>query len=658
MGYKMKIKKALVIYAEVLLPPEKLTVSEWADKYRYLSPESAVEPGKWHTARAEYQRGMMDAVNEPGVEEIVFMTSAQVGKSEVLNNILAYFIAQDPCPIAFMQPNILLAQDYKKDRIYPMFRDTPKLSHLATTKRTKGVQDTTLHTSFKGGNLTLLGSNSPANLAGRPKRVVLVDEIDRMEVTKEGDNVAILFKRANNFWNRKKISAGTPTNDLSRVFAKYLSSDMRKNFVKCPLCEKEIIFHFDNLEYEVDKNNDDVQSVMYRCGECEKVFSENYKAKMIAKGVWRSTNLKGKRGLVGFWINELYSPWRRWVEIIEDYLEAKKTEETLRVWVNTSKGEIVRKSGLSPDWKRLYNRREDYVMGTIPNDKILSLTAGVDIQGDRIHIEVVGWGADLESWSLNYIILNGSPSEAEVWEKLDVEITRIYYREDGKKFTITLTAIDAGYFTQTVYNFVRRYSRSRVIAIMGSASATNILSTPKRIDYTKQGKKKKRGLLSWLLGVSILKRELYSFLEIEEKKENVGFCHFPMHPEGYFKELTAEYIVKGFDKKGFPIEKWEKSASQPNEAMDCRNYARACAVLLRLDNLSSKQIERLEQQITKEFMPLTKETRTNSAENRRLHAEKQRIAEHSNKEEKVIEVVKKKKSRINVNIINRGKTIW
>jgi phage terminase large subunit GpA-like protein len=125
-------------------PPERLSVSTWADKYRKLSPEDSAEPGQWRTDRAEYQRGMMDAISDPTVEMVVIMSSSQIGKSSIVNNAIAYYIAIDPCPILLIQPTVETAEDYSKDRIAPMIRDTPVLSGLVSDVKSKGSGNTRL----------------------------------------------------------------------------------------------------------------------------------------------------------------------------------------------------------------------------------------------------------------------------------------------------------------------------------------------------------------------------------------------------------------------------------------------------------------------------------------------------------------------------------
>ncbi|WP_217581021.1 phage terminase large subunit family protein [Lysinibacillus sp. GbtcB16] len=199
--------------ASLVAPPPKLTVSQWADKHRVLSKEASAEHGRWNTDRAPYQREIMDAVNDPDVDQIVVMSSAQVGKSEIINNIIGYHIDYDPAPMLLMQPTLEMAEAYSKDRIASMIRDTPALSKKVNSPKAKDGNNTLLQKKFAGGHLTLVGANSPASLASRPVRIVLADEVDRFPPSAgaEGDPLALAQKRTKTFWNNKWVSVSTPT---------------------------------------------------------------------------------------------------------------------------------------------------------------------------------------------------------------------------------------------------------------------------------------------------------------------------------------------------------------------------------------------------------------------------------------------------------------
>ena len=235
-----------------LKPPPKLTVSKWADQYRELSSESSAEAGKWSTSRAEYQRGMMDAISDPDIENVVLMTAAQIGKTEIINNVVGFHIHQDPAPMLVVQPTLEMAQTWSKDRLAPAIRDTPVLSEKIGDPRSRDSGNTTLHKVFSGGHVTSCGANSPSSLASRPCRIILCDEVDRYPISAgtEGDPVALARKRSSTFWNRKIILVSTPTEKgASRIEDAYGESDQRKYFVPCPDCGEHQELKWSNVQW-------------------------------------------------------------------------------------------------------------------------------------------------------------------------------------------------------------------------------------------------------------------------------------------------------------------------------------------------------------------------------------------------------------------------
>ena len=220
-------------------PPKKLTVSEWADEYRQLSKEASAEPGKWVTDRAPYQREIMDSVSNPLIDTVVVMTSAQIGKTELLLNIIGYYVHYDPSPILLLQPTLEMAEAFSKDRLAPMIRDTKVLSERVGDAKARNSGNTLLHKTFHGGHITMAGANSPSSLASRPIRAVLADEVDRYPVSAgtEGDPLMLATKRTTTFWNKKKVYVSTPTiKGASRIEMEYEDSTMEEWNVYCPSC--------------------------------------------------------------------------------------------------------------------------------------------------------------------------------------------------------------------------------------------------------------------------------------------------------------------------------------------------------------------------------------------------------------------------------------
>ncbi len=534
--------------------PVNLTVSGFADKYRVLSPEASAEPGRWRTSRAEYQRGVMDAFNDPAIDTVVFMKSAQVGASELLNNVLAYYMAYAPCPLLLVQPTADMAKTYSKDRIAPMIRDTPKLKAVVSEAKGRDANNTLSQKHFIGGHVTMIGSNAPSQLASRPIKVVLFDEVDRFNVNIEGDVIALASKRQTTFWDRKRMITSTPTiKGASRIELAFEGSDQRRYFVPCPDCGEFILLEWKNLKWEGE-------DVWYECENCGVCIEEKYKLKMVAKGVWRPTAEASAKKTAGFHINELYSPWVTWAQMRDNFLEAKKFPETLKTWVNTSLGETWEEQGEGIDDQELRTRVEPYERETIL-PKVVLVTCGVDIQDDRAELEVVGWCPYEESYSLDYIILHGDPERQDLWNRLD-DILQTEF--NGLK--IRMMFIDSGAHTQAVYRYCKRRAKRGVYAVKGqSHQGKPTSSRPAR-------RKKGEDVKPVPIGTDTAKDVIYGRLKIETV--GPGYCHFPeRYDDEYFAMLTAEEVIIKHV-QGVPKRVYRKKRPR-NEALDCRVYAYA-----------------------------------------------------------------------------------
>ena len=551
---------------EWVSPPPKLTVSQWADESRYLSSEASAESGKWKTSRAEYQRGIMDAFSDPLIHTVVWMSSAQVGKTECLNNIVGYFIDQDPSPILLLQPTLEMGQAWSKDRLAPMLRDSPALKNKVEDSKSRDSGNTILHKSFSGGHITISGANSPASLASRPIRVLLMDEVDRYNASAgaEGDPVNLASKRTTTFWNKKRMLTSTPTiKGVSRIERAYEESDMRRYFVPCHSCGHEQHLIFGNVKWE----KDNPATALYYCEKCGQGWNDLQRWNSIKKGHWVAE--REVKGIAGFHLNEIYSPWVSLADMVSNFLEAKKSKETLKTFVNTSLGETWEEEGIQLDDNELLARREEY--DKVPSDALV-LVASVDVQDDRLEIEVKGFGVGEESWGIDYKIIYGDPSKSIVWKDLDDALLQTYENEDGYTMRIACTCIDSGgHFTNEVYKFTKNKEARRVYAVKGSsASGAPLVNRGTRSN--------KSNVKLFAVGTDTAKELIFARLKIEDF--GAGYMHFSkkLHDEEYFKQLTAEKITTKFI-RGFPSRVWTKTRAR-NEALDLNVYALAALAIL------------------------------------------------------------------------------
>lgn len=584
--------------AKLVAPPPNLTISQWADQERRLSAESSPEPGRWITDRAPYQRGPMDAVTDPSVRKVVLKMSAQVGKTELILNIIGFFIHHDPSPMLVLQPTLDLAEAFSKDRLAPMIRDTPALSGKVKDAKSRDSGNTLLQKKFAGGHITMAGANSPSSLASRPVRIVLCDETCRFPSSAgtEGDPVKLAQKRANNFFNRIFVECSTPTRKGVGIDPAYEESDRREYDVPCPLCGLMQPLKFAQLRYEGD-NSETLRNVRYQCVGCLGEFTDAKKHWMLSKGEWNAR--APFTGIAGFHINELYSPWRKWEQTVLDYLEAKGDGEKLKVWTNTALGEVYEEKGEAPEWQRLYDRREDYTPGRVPLPGVF-LTAGADVQKDRIEVEIVAWAKDKSSWSIDYKIISGDTSSPDPWLELDKVLDNQWPHESGTMLPIRMLAIDSGFNTQQVYQWARKKSVSRVMAIKGQDSSSTILGQPTPVDIRLKDRKRiRRGFSLWPVGVSLIKSELYGWLRLPTPLDGEsyppGYCHFPQYGDEYFRQLTAEQLVSRLV-RGYRKYMWEKTQER-NEALDTRVYNRAAAAAVGIDRFTPSEWEILMGQV-------------------------------------------------------------
>ena len=546
-------------------PPPNLSVSMWSDNHRKLSSESSAEAGQWRTDRVPFQREIMEVINDPNVEEITFLKSAQVGATEILLNTIGYYIDQEPSTILCLQPTLTMAQAFSKDRLAPMLRDTPRLKGKVRDPRSRDAENTTLHKKYAGGHITIVGANSASGLASRPIRILLCDEVDRFPVSAgtEGDPINLARKRTTTFWNRKIILTSTPTiKGLSRIEKAYDESDKRVYKVPCPECNQYQQLKWQQITWLENKP----ETASLSCEHCGVIIPESKKQQMLLKGKWEAQNPEAKK--VGFHISELYSPFRTWVELVQDFLEAKKSPEQLQTFINTSLAETWEEQGEEIEAEGLMAKCEQYNHEAIP-DEVLVITAGVDTQNDRLEVQVIGWADNHEAWVLEYKIIWGNPATKEIWQELDEFLKEIYTKQDGSKLPIACTTIDSGgHHTDQVYAFCRGKNQRRIFAIKGASTKNKpIASRPTFVG--------RRRTALYSIGVDTAKE----FIHARLKDEDTNLIHFPNTvDEEYFKQLTAERRIQKFV-RGKKTMVWKQTRKR-NEALDTFVYGLAAIHIL------------------------------------------------------------------------------
>lgn len=579
-----------------LLPPEELTVTQWAERHRVLSGEGSIEPGPFRADKTPYVREILDSLHpDSGIRRVVWMKGSQIAGSETANNWIGYLIDCAPGAMMIVQPSIETARRYSRTRVAPMLRDSPRLAEIVPPNKSRDGDNTTFVKSFRGGVLLINGANSAAMLRSQPIRYLVEDEVDNwpLDVDGEGDPCKLAEARLRWSGARAKIYmlSSPKFKGSSRIEAAFQDGDQRRYFVPCPHCDYMQTLVWDNLKYEKGKPD----TVMYECAGCASKISEGFKAEMLERGEWRATATAKDPGTRSYHLSSLYSPpgALSWADIVREFEEANDTGSAglLQVWVNTILGETWEVKGEAPPAEILLNqaRAEQYSSGDVPAG-VLFLTAGVDVQKDRLECEVVGWGRAGESWSIEYFIWPGSHVLPLVWRNVDELLERTWRHAGGEDLGIGRLAVDAAYDQTEVAKWVRRKSPGQVMAVHGSERIPQLLGQAKRADVTRRGKAVKNGFVLWPLGVNHAKHNLYARLRLappvdKGEKHPPGFCHFPKdYGIEYFRQLTAEKLIFIETRTGGLKPEWHKTRPR-NEALDCRVYATAAAAAYGIDRM-------------------------------------------------------------------------
>jgi len=581
-------------------PDPLLTVSEWADQYRVLSTRASAEPGPWRTERTPYLKEIMDCLSPSSpVERVVFMKGAQVGATECGNNWIGYVIHQAPGPMMAVQPTVEMAKRNSKQRIDPLIEESEVLRKLVRDPRSRDSGNTVLAKEFPGGVLVMTGANSAVGLRSMAARYLFLDEIDGYpgDVDDEGDPIQLVAARARTFARRKIYLVSTPKiTGLSRIEAAFEESDQRRYWVPCPVCGEYQTLKFAQLTWPKGKP----KQAVYVCEHCSARVENHQKHTMLARGEWRPSAV-GDGRTAGFWLSSLYSPvgWFSWADAAEMFEKARKNPTLLQVFVNTVLGETWAEAGDAPDWQRLYDRRENYRLGTVPAGGLF-LVAGCDVQRDRLEIALVAWGRNRENWLTDYVVLDGDTSRPEVWDRLTDLLNTTYPHASGARLGIVRMAVDSGFATQQVYAWAREQGPGRVLVTKGYETGSAPIGQPSAVEVTLDGRKIKRGVKVWPVATGMLKSELYGWLKLERPTEESkpyppGYCHFPQLPEEFFKQLTAEQLVPKVV-KGYRKLEWVKTRER-NEALDTYVLCRAAATQFGMDRFGERQWKALEEQI-------------------------------------------------------------
>lgn len=573
--------------------PHEMSTPEWAETYRVV--DRGARKGKWSNATVPFLTEIMACADDPTIREIIFQASRQVGKSETGVNVIGKRIHQDPTDIAYVAEKEDKAKAWTQESFDAMVRATPELRNLISKDPESNNQKVK---GFPGGGLYILWASSPAELSSRPFQIIIFDEKAAYKPTNEGDPVKIGEGSTKTYDGEELImklstprrcncSVGETCNDISHDYDR---GDQREYYVPCPHCDEMQTLKFGGKDcnFGLKWDPDSPESPYYLCEHCQAVIEEFDREDMLAKGYWKAS--KPFNGVASFKINQIYSPFVSWGRLVVDFLEAKSDIAKLEVFTNTSLGEVW-KQVEQIEYEDLSWNLEQYP-AAVP-DGVLVLTAGVDVQKDRIECEVVGWGKDHESWSIDYKVFYGTPGIeitandeetdedieplSSVWNDLAEFLQGSFIGTTGHHpFRVQCAGIDSGYLTTTVYKFCKKYAAKRWFAVKGMSDPFKpLVSKP-----TKSGKNPKINLFP--IGTNAAKDDIFAALRVV--KDGPGKCHFPdrqpYSEESHMKQLASERMVR-HTRGGNTYRVYEKvGPNVRNEALDVRVYATAARVIL------------------------------------------------------------------------------
>jgi phage terminase large subunit GpA-like protein len=564
-GARESLRRTAGIWA----PVRELSISEWAELYRMLSPESSAEPGRWYNYRTPYLVEIMDAISDPFVEEIVVVAASQSGKTELILNIIGYFVDYDPSPIMVVQPTKEMAEAISKDRIVPMIRDTPALAAKFGEMKSRDSSDTILHKKFPGGHLTLVGANSPAGLASRPIRIVLTDEEDRYPASagSEGNPSDLAWKRATRFWNRKRIRVSTPTDeDTSPIWKAYLRGTQEEWCLQCPDCGHYQYPKFTEIMFD---------SLSMACKCCGCINAERDWKRNPAKYVAGNPEALKSRRIRSFHFGAQTTGWIGWQDLINEFLDAKdKGPEYLQVFINTRLAETWKDQAKEIAASVVLDRQSEYEEGVVPPETLL-LTGGVDVQESSFYWTVRAWGPGLTSWNV---------AHGQTLDWADIE--RVMNREwkgPGGTYQVNLCAVDSGDQTDEVYEFCFLNSEW-AIPVKGASSS---MHSYYRISVIDRPNNKAHGTQFVLVNTQQYKSLIANRL-MRENGRGSWMVHADCD-EDYAAQITAEHKVKKI-RNGREVYLWEpKTERAQNHWLDAEVYAACAADLMQIRHLDEEE---------------------------------------------------------------------
>lgn len=554
---------------EAFKPPEKITVSEFADKYRILDSKTSAEPGKWKTSRTPYLKGIMDAFNDPDIEEIAVCKPTQVGGTESLNNIIAYIIAQDPSPTMIVYPTDVLAEFTSQNRIKPMIELCPVLAEKYLPNESK-----LLELQFNGMYIALTGANSPSSLASKPIRFLLMDEVDKYPVRagKEADPRSLAKERTKTFaFNKKIFQISTPTFKYAPIWTEWENADQQlKYFMPCPHCGHKQTFEFSQIKYSPESPDVAQMTARYECVSCKKIITDAHKVDMLRNGEWEPIKKTGTRK-TAFHLNAIYSPWVRFGDVAYEYERSKNDPELFDNFVNSWLAQPQEQTELKMNTDIVLEKQSAFDENIVP-DGTLIITAGVDVQKDHFYWTIRAWGKNMTSWNIAHGV-------ATSYGEIEEVMNRSYLDLNGNDYIVNLCAIDSGYNTDEVYEFCAMNS-DWLVPAKGSSSPLVKRYSESTIDKEDNAA---NGMKLYICDSAQYKSMIFARLS---KPVGLGCWMVYKGCDRDYADMICSEEKCTEKRSGREVEVWRKKDKVDNHYLDAEIYAAMAADLMRVRYLA------------------------------------------------------------------------
>lgn len=559
---------------EFLLPPEDISVSEWAEEHRILDVRSSAMPGHWRNSVTPYLSEIMDTMNDFEIEETIFVKPTQVGGTEALLNRLGYLIAQDPGPTMIVYPTDILGDSTSENRIIPMIKNSPAIKQHYNERISSKME-----LQFDNMYVSISGANSPASLASKPIRYLFLDEVDKFPAAsrKEADPISLARERTKTFINRKIYMCSTPTLRTGHIWKAKESADIEKHyFIPCPHCSAQIELKFQNLRWPDDEAGldaaDMAELATYVCQECGCTISDAEKNRALSFGEWKVVRERGKTvRRVAYWINTLYSPFVRFAEIAKEFLKSKDDPDLLHNFTNSWLAEPWEDTKLKTNAEMVLERQTEVEPFALP-DWTKLLTGGVDVQENCLYWTIRAWGDFLTSQNIAH---GQAFSFAEVEKYMNLE----YRKADGTVFMVDLVLVDSGDQTDEVYDF----------CAINAEWALPCKGVGSQLSHYRLSTVNKTGSRAYGMNLVLVDGGKYKDMIASRMRKPNGKGSWMVYKgcdEEYAQQVTAEHKVNVKNSKGQQSLVWKpKTENADNHYLDCEVYCMAAADIKGVRNL-------------------------------------------------------------------------